>query len=49
MHVLGACLLQLLAKALDLAELKSCTNKVLAASVLQINVLDISAIIIFIT
>jgi len=38
--VLEACPLQLLVKTRDIAELNSCTIKLSAASVLQINVLD---------
>ena len=49
MPVLEACPLQLLAKTLDIAELNSRTIRLSAASVLQINVLDISAIITLIT
>lgn len=40
MPVLEACLLQLLVKTLDIAELNSRTIKLSAAAVLQINVLD---------
>lgn len=40
MPVLEACPLQLLVKTRDIAELNSCTIKLSAASVLQINVLD---------
>jgi hypothetical protein len=41
MPVLEACPLQLLAETLDIAELNSRTIRLSAASVLQINVLDI--------
>jgi hypothetical protein len=49
MPVLEACPLQLLAKTPDIPELNSRTIKLSAASVLQINVLDTSAIITLIT
>jgi len=45
MPLLEASSLQLLAKTLDIAEFNSRTIKLSAASLLQISVLDISAII----